>query len=61
MKAGFQRILSKKSPVIRLNDRDFPFLVIRLGFEPKTHSLEGCCSIQLSYRTGSPDLFGLVL
>ena len=27
-------------------------LVIRLGFEPKTHSLEGCCSIQLSYRTG---------
>ena len=23
--------------------------VIRLGFEPKTHSLEGCCSIQLSY------------
>ena len=27
------------------------FFVIRLGFEPKTHSLEGCCSIQLSYRT----------
>ncbi len=26
-------------------------IVIRLGFEPKTHSLEGCCSIQLSYRT----------
>ncbi len=26
--------------------------VIRLGFEPKTHSLEGCCSIQLSYQTG---------
>ena len=25
--------------------------VIRLGFEPKTHSLEGCCSIQLSYPT----------
>ena len=25
--------------------------VIRLGFEPKTHSLEGFCSIQLSYRT----------
>ena len=24
--------------------------VTRLGFEPKTHSLEGCCSIQLSYR-----------
>ena len=30
------------------------FSVIRLGFEPKTHSLEGCCSIQLSYRT-NPD------
>ena len=26
-------------------------LVIRLGFEPRTHSLEGCCSIQLSYQT----------
>ena len=29
--------------------RSFP--VIPLGFEPKTHSLEGCCSIQLSYGT----------
>lgn len=27
------------------------FLVIRAGFEPTTRSLEGCCSIQLSYRT----------
>ena len=27
------------------------FLVIRSGFEPETHSLEGCCSIQLSYQT----------
>ena len=26
-------------------------MVIPLGFEPKTHSLEGCCSIQLSYGT----------
>ena len=25
--------------------------MIRSGFEPETHSLEGCCSIQLSYRT----------
>ena len=23
--------------------------VIPLGFEPRAHSLEGCCSIQLSY------------
>ena len=28
--------------------------VIRSGFEPETHSLEGCCSIQLSYRTPAP-------
>ena len=27
------------------------FLVIPRGFEPRTHSLEGCCSIQLSYET----------
>ena len=25
--------------------------VIRSGFEPETHSLEGCCSVQLSYST----------
>ena len=30
---------------------DWLLFVIRLGFEPKTHSLEGCCSIQLSYQT----------
>ncbi|MBQ2165080.1 MAG: hypothetical protein II445_11305, partial [Muribaculaceae bacterium] len=27
--------------------------VNRLGFEPRTHSFEGCCSIQLSYRSQS--------
>ena len=27
------------------------FFVIPAGFEPTTHSLEGCCSIQLSYET----------
>ena len=32
-----------------LNSQLYP--VIRSGFEPETHSLEGCCSIQLSYRT----------
>ena len=26
-------------------------MVISRGFEPRTHSLEGCCSIQLSYET----------
>ena len=34
-----------------LSTASFLLIVIRLGFEPKTHSLEGCCSIQLSYRT----------
>ena len=28
--------------------------VIPSGFEPETHSLEGCCSIQLSYGTPFP-------
>ncbi len=27
------------------------FLVIPAGLEPATRSLEGCCSIQLSYET----------
>ena len=40
--------------------------VIPAGFEPTTHSLEGCCSIQLSYGTilfyGKPRLhFGLIV
>ena len=35
--------------------------VIPAGFEPTTHSLEGCCSIQLSYgtilcRTQTPEI-----
>jgi hypothetical protein len=30
---------------------EFQKLVIRTGFKPVTRSLEGCCSIQLSYRT----------
>ncbi len=30
--------------------------VIPPGFEPGTHSLEGCCSIQLSYETNSTGL-----
>ena len=38
-----------KNKPLRLSER--LICVIRLGFEPKTHSLEGCCSIQLSYRT----------
>ena len=41
-------VLKKKTDLVKSVSLDF---VIRLGFEPKTHSLEGCCSIQLSYRT----------
>ncbi len=41
----------KKARHIR--DRLFLLSVIRAGFEPTTRSLEGCCSIQLSYRTKS--------
>ena len=34
------------------NALSLPFAeVIPAGFEPTTHSLEGCCSIQLSYGT----------
>jgi hypothetical protein len=29
--------------------------VTRIGFEPMTPSLEGWCSIQLSYRAGCSD------
>ena len=49
-KASFRRrgIARKKRPTFV---ERFCLVVIRLGFEPKTHSLEGCCSIQLSYRT----------
>ncbi len=32
------------------------YQVIRPGFEPGTHSLEGCCSIQLSYQTSFENL-----
>ena len=43
-----------KTPVAKLRFCESlfdQFLVIRMGFEPMTHSLEGCCSIQLSYQT----------
>lgn len=29
-------------------------MVSRTGFEPMAYSLEGCCSIQLSYRDATP-------
>ena len=47
---GFPTAPCPKKPAV-YRQRAFSLLVIRLGFEPKTHSLEGCCSIQLSYRT----------
>ena len=36
--------LVKKLLAIQSNLKQFCLLVIPLGFEPKTHSLEGCCS-----------------
>ena len=45
------RSAQKKSGRLSIRVSRFPFRVIPLGFEPKTHSLEGCCSIQLSYGT----------
>ena len=47
---GFPTAYQSKKPAV-YRQRAFSLFVIRLGFEPKTHSLEGCCSIQLSYRT----------
>ena len=44
-----QSLQTKNASLLAMHFADFQ--VIRLGFEPKTHSLEGCCSIQLSYRT----------
>ena len=49
LNAEYQKGRNEKSHPYRWLRSDF--LVIRLGFEPKTHSLEGCCSIQLSYQT----------
>ena len=55
---GFQASLMPFSFVIWRSCRLLaltPF-VIPLGFEPKTHSLEGCCSVQLSYGTKTAPL-----
>ena len=35
--------------------------VIPAGFEPTTHSLEGCCSIQLSYGTNRHEIFAYLI
>ena len=49
LNAEYQKGRNEKSHLIRWLSSDF--LVIQAGFEPTTHSLEGCCSIQLSYWT----------
>ena len=43
--------MAMKKPLTLIFNKLGGIFVIRLGFEPKTHSLEGCCSIQLSYQT----------
>ena len=49
------KVLKTKKPenqtICRLLTLDDFMVVIPAGFEPTTHSLEGCCSIQLSYET----------
>ena len=45
------KILCQRSYDTKKGDSFRISLVIGLGFEPRTHSLEGCCSIQLSYLT----------
>ena len=44
----YRVFVQRKSP--RITSETF---VIPSGFEPETHSLEGCCSIQLSYGTSA--------
>ena len=61
--AAFSLTLRRGRSYIRRGTQDAPDFAVgrillvasvtRLGFEPKTHSLEGCCSIQLSYRARS--------
>ena len=46
-----QCVINKERNTCYNISKCFFFNVIRAGFEPTTHSLEGCCSIQLSYRT----------
>ncbi len=48
--SGLLRLSQKKNVPIR-NCGSGREKVIPSGFEPETHSLEGCCSIQLSYGT----------
>ena len=38
-----------KKPSKSITLKAFIFLVTQSGIEPETYSLEGCCSIQLSY------------
>ena len=51
-----------KKPQHAHNKTVAALFVIPSGFEPETHSLEGCCSIQLSYGTSGckvSNLFGI--
>ncbi len=46
------RFQIKISPQLKIQNLKFKIkVVIPAGLEPATRSLEGCCSIQLSYET----------
>ncbi len=44
-------VAPERAGQLHTKKRSSKLLVIPTGFEPVTHSLEGCCSIQLSYGT----------
>ncbi len=49
----------RSPPATSLSARRRVLILVRLtGFEPMAHSLEGCCSIQLSYRRFAEKLVG---
>ena len=47
---AYNKKASKINYLVAFSEKLFLF-VTWTGFKPVTHSLEGCCSIQLSYRT----------
>ncbi len=51
-----ETITARRGDYPKLIARKLLFLVYPEGIEPPTHSLEGCCSIQLSYGQRSREI-----